>query len=150
TLQLLTQVHYSQPCPALSQATIGQHTRHIIEMFQCLLLGYETGIINYEKRQRNKSIETDRLFAMEKLNEISAALSRENKELLMEASYREDTDEMISLQTNFYREIAYNLEHTIHHMALIKVGVLQLTDLELPAGFGVASSTTKFKQACAR
>jgi len=119
-------------------------------MFQCLLLGYETGIINYEKRQRNKSIETDRLFAMEKLNEISAALSRENKELLMEASYREDTDEMISLQTNFYREIAYNLEHTIHHMALIKVGVLQLTDLELPAGFGVASSTTKFKQACAR
>ncbi len=150
TLQLLKQVHYSQPCEALSQATIGQHTRHIIEMFQCLLVGYETGVVNYEKRKRDHLVETDKDTAVHQLREINEALGKANKNLVMEASYREDSSELISIHTNFHREVAYNLEHTIHHMALIKVGVLQLTDIVLPAGFGVASSTTKYRQECAQ
>ena len=149
TLQLLQQVQYSAPCKALSHASIGQHTRHIIEMFQCLLIGYESGVVNYEKRKRDSSIENDKEVALQKLQEITAGLEQENKALTMEASYREDTDELVTIQTNFYREIAYNLEHTIHHMALIKVGILQLTDMTLPEEFGVASSTTKHKKKCA-
>ncbi|MFT4022670.1 MAG: hypothetical protein QM664_02660 [Flavihumibacter sp.] len=150
TLQMLSHLHYSQPCAALSHATIGQHTRHIIEMFQCLLVGYETGVVNYEKRKRDRAIETDKLLALQKLEEIREAVVKENRELQMEASYHEDADELVCLTTNFYREIAYNLEHAIHHMALIRVGVWQLTDLTLPEGFGVASSTTKFRKECAQ
>ena len=42
--------HYTKPSEILSKATIGQHVRHSIEMYQCLLLGYETGLIDYGKR----------------------------------------------------------------------------------------------------
>jgi len=41
---------YVQPSEALSGHTIGQHVRHIIELFQSLENGYEQGLVNYEKR----------------------------------------------------------------------------------------------------
>lgn len=35
-LKQLSNEEYSKPCSQLSDASIGEHTRHIIEMFQCL------------------------------------------------------------------------------------------------------------------
>ncbi|HTH31951.1 MAG TPA: hypothetical protein VL946_11450, partial [Lacibacter sp.] len=46
-LDQLTTEQYKTPSENLSGATIGQHTRHIIELFQCLLNGYATGRICY-------------------------------------------------------------------------------------------------------
>ncbi|ULQ54370.1 hypothetical protein [Flavihumibacter fluvii] len=150
TILLLNEQQFSQPCKNLSNATIGQHTRHIIEMFQCLLAGYADGIVNYEKRPRNRRIETDRSFTLSIMKTLFSDLARPNKTLVLEATYLDENDLAIALDTNFFREIAYNLEHAIHHMALIKVGILEVTDLELPEGFGVAPSTQKFKKACAQ
>ncbi|MEM9648432.1 MAG: hypothetical protein AAF969_08120, partial [Bacteroidota bacterium] len=48
------------------------------------------------------------------------------------------------------REVMYNLEHTIHHHALIKVGIQFFTDIPLPESFGVAPSTLQHRQACAQ
>jgi hypothetical protein len=35
-LQQLSNAEYAKPYISLSSATIGEHTRHVIEMFQCL------------------------------------------------------------------------------------------------------------------
>jgi hypothetical protein len=151
TLEKLTDEQYTYQSKILSNATIGQHTRHIIEMFICLEDGYTDGVVNYEKRERDIKIETEKEFAASLLRKIYTGLSKENKPMVLEATYNEDSNEPILFNTNFYREIAYNLEHTIHHMALIKVGIREVsTDIEIPEGFGVASSTIKHRKECAQ
>ena len=150
TLDQLTQEQYVQPCQSLLNATIGQHLRHIIELFQCLENGYDEGLVNYEKRKRDIVIETDKNFATALLSDIHRGLDRPNKALNLEACYEEDSENPIVISTNFYREIAYNLEHTIHHMALIRVGINEVADISLPAEFGVASSTIKYRKECAQ
>jgi hypothetical protein len=150
SLNQLTEAEYSQPSTILFSATIGQHVRHIIELFLCLEIGYETGIVNYEKRKRDYRIETDKNFAASLLKDIYRRLNRPNKEIVLEAEDYSDVAEIVAIPSNYYREIAYNLEHTIHHMALIRVGINEVSSITLPNEFGVAYSTIKFRQQCAQ
>ncbi len=150
SLDQLTPEQYIQPCANLSDSTIGQHVRHIIEMFQCLENGYNTGVVNYENRKRDRAIETDKYLAIDLLGTISRDLQRDDRSLVLEGVYDDDSTELMQFKTNYYREIVYNLEHTIHHMALIRVGLKELKDLELPEGFGLASATIKYKKSCAQ
>ena len=155
-LQLTDSLNQLQPdqyilsCKNLSGNTIGQHVRHIIEMFQCLEAGYLKGEVDYEKRKRDKQIETDKDFATAILKDISRQISRDNKTLYLLTYYNELQEEPEKITTNYYREIAYNLEHTIHHMALIRVGLRELGDLPVDDSYGVASSTLKYRKQCAQ
>lgn len=150
SIQLLTREQYVQPSKTLFNATIGQHVRHIIELFICLEKGYEKGVVNYEKRKRDLLIETDKDFANNLLQAIYANLEKPNKKLLLESNYDEHSAETLTVTTNYYREIIYNLEHTVHHMALIRVGINEVSAITVPDGFGVASSTIKYRKTCAR
>jgi hypothetical protein len=150
TLELLTDDQYVYAGKTLSHATIGQHVRHIIEMFICLEDGYINGTVNYEKRKRDGKIETQKEFAIALLRTIYDGLNKENKNMVLEAAFNDEAETLIHFDTNYYREIAYNLEHAIHHMALIKVGIREVSDIEIPEGFGVASSTLKYRKECAQ
>ncbi len=147
-LSLLTEEEYNTKSTLLNGSTIGGHTRHIIELYQCLLNGYTTGKVNYEKRKRDLTIETNNKIAIELLAGIINAINKENKHLQLEGSFTTSTNEEMDVSTNYYREVIYNLEHTIHHMALIRVGINELGNIDLPKDFGVAPSTIKYKQLC--
>jgi len=146
----LSDEHYTRPSQVLSNATIGQHVRHIIELFQCLEKGYDEGTVNYEKRKRDYRIETDKEFAAYLLRNLFRKMGRPNKSITLEAEDYNDVAETVSIPSNYYREIAYNLEHTIHHMALIRIGITEISGISLPEGFGVAYSTIKYRQLCAQ
>src|SRR5712675_767162 len=93
SLNQMDTAQYNYPCKNLSGNTIGQHVRHIIEMFQCLDAGYESGEVDYEKRKRDKQIETDKNFATGILKDISRQISRENKMLYLLTYYDELQEE---------------------------------------------------------
>ena len=86
-----------------------------------------TGIVNYEKRKRDHRIETDKDLATSLLKEIYQNIDRSNKDIFLEAEDYCDPMEIVSIPSNYYRELAYNLEHTIHHMALIRVGINEVS-----------------------
>lgn len=143
----LPQDCYAKSCEVLSNSSIGQHTRHIIELYLCLIHGYDTADVSYDRRKRNHRIENELSYAIEQLKLIQAQLERPNKPV--KVTYELDDSETC-LDSNYFREVMYNLEHTIHHHALIKVGIEHFTTLQLPESFGVAPSTMQHRQACAQ
>jgi len=149
-LQSLEPDQYRLPSKCLFNASIGQHVRHIIELFIELDKGYETGTVNYENRKRDYRIETDKDLASGLLGTIYNEMMRPNKPLLLQTGYKEDSDELIAIDTNYYRELAYNMEHTVHHMAMIRIGIHELSTLQLDESFGIASCTIKYRSSCAQ
>jgi len=146
-LSQLSDDDYCCPCHDLSNATIGEHTRHIIELFQCLENQYETGIVNYDNRKRDYTIQTNTTFAKECIDTILNQVDKENKELQIQQIV--DGEELL-IQSNYQRELLYNLEHCIHHQALIKVAIIQSNSVAIDENFGVARSTIEYRKQCAQ
>jgi len=146
-LSQLSDEDFSKPCKELSNSSIGQHTRHIIELFQCLESQYEIGLVNYDNRLRNPVIETNVQTAQSAIAIVLNSLERPNKVLFLQQKM---DGEVVQLESNYNRELLYNLEHCIHHQALIKVAVLQMNHLQVNDDFGVARSTIEYRKQCAQ
>ena len=144
-LNQLSDENYINKCYALSNATIGEHTRHIIEMFQCLDQFYINGIVNYDKRQRNVLIQTNTSYAIQCIVDLKKGLEKENINLFLQQII--DGEEIL-IESNYNRELLYNLEHCIHHQALIKVAILDCATVKIDANFGVARSTIEYRNQC--
>jgi hypothetical protein len=146
----LTNEQFTKPISILSNATIGQHVRHVIELFQTLEQGYTSGIVNYDNRKRDHLLESDCGAAKNELKNIAAGLQMPDKKLLIIGNYTLDSDKAIQVSSSYNRELIYNLEHTVHHMALIRIAIQQTTNLSLPPDFGIAASTIRNKKLCAQ
>ncbi|WP_130735892.1 DinB family protein [Flavobacterium sp. J27] len=129
----------------LSNATIGEHTRHIIELYQCLTENYDLGVINYDKRKRNLAIQSSIIEAKNAITNILNTINLPNKDLFLEDGMQKAN---FRIPTNYFRELLYNLEHSIHHQALIKVAVMKYKNIILPDNFGIAKSTLEYKSQC--
>jgi uncharacterized damage-inducible protein DinB len=147
------QVHeedFSKPSAALSRATIGQHLRHTVEFFICLENGFEKGLVNYDKRNHDHVIERDRFIASSSLRRIRDFISthHDDKALKLEVAYERDREDWVTIETNYRRELIYNIEHAVHHMAIMKIGIREVAPyVQLPADFGIAVSTIRYKEA---
>ena len=89
---------------------------------------------------------------MEIIDTIAEELSQVTfpEKLQLMATYQ--GDEQIHILTTFERELMYNIEHTIHHLAIIKIAIrLVAPHIRLPDNFGVAASTIKHRDSlCAQ
>jgi hypothetical protein len=147
-LQQLPASSYSRPLDLLSGASIGQHTRHILEFYDCLIAQHETGEVNYDIRERDNQIETDPQFAMSVIDRICEVLPACDPDQVLILAHGYDTagDQLVRVKTTFARELVYNVEHAIHHLAMIKIGLKILSPaMKLPSEFGVAPSTIRHK-----
>lgn len=135
---------YQQKIPALYHASIGDHTRHIVEILQCAVDGHATGLINYHNRERNLLLAQDPSLALGSLQKMLLACKLDNKAVnVIHGDANQGEGQVLS---TYHRELLYNLEHTIHHMALIKVALFYLGVQDLPEGFGMAYSTLHYQK----
>jgi hypothetical protein len=150
TIQQLDECEFVRPSEALSGSTIGQHLRHTLEFFICLEQGFDLGVINYDKRAHDRLIETDKHIAIGTINQMISFVSsmNTNKSLTLQVGYDLDKEEYISLETNALRELVYNIEHAVHHMAIMKIGIREVAPaVKLPSDFGIAASTIRYQEA---
>jgi hypothetical protein len=145
----ITAADFSKPSPALSHSSVGQHLRHTIEFFLCLENGFRDGVVNYDKRAHDKLIENDKFIALNAIRKVRefVVATTNDSELLLEVSYDGHAGNFVAVQTNYFRELVYNIEHAVHHMALIKIAIREVAGyVQLPDEFGVAVSTIRHKE----
>ena len=145
----LTDAEYSSELDLLSGNTIGKHVRHVIEFFELLIEGASTGIVNYDKRKHQPLFETERKATLEKLQDLIVRLLaiEFDKEVMLEVSYADSDKTIFRIKSSLERELAYNIEHAIHHMAIIKIAVRTVfPGVKLVKNFGVAYSTVRFQR----
>jgi len=138
---------YSKPVDVFNNSTIGQHFRHTLEFFNCLIEGYDKGLISYDKRGHDKTIETNKGLAIALIEKAKFFISScdMQKPIKLEVNYGLENKEDVLINSNMNREVMYNIEHAIHHMAIIKIGLQVICPyVELPHGFGVAVSTLRY------
>jgi hypothetical protein len=150
TVEQIQPDDFCKSSPTLSGSTIGQHLRHTLEFFICLENGFEKGLINYDKRDHDKLIESDKFIALATIARIRDFISNQigDKELKLEVGYERHSEDCITISTNYFRELTYNIEHAIHHMAIMKIGIREVAPyVRLADHFGVAISTVRYQEA---
>jgi len=148
-LSQISESDFSKPSHVLSNSTMGQHVRHTLEFFICLESGFEEGIVNYDRRAHDKLIENDKFIALASIQRIKDFVSNQNQDqaLKLEVGYEKNNDDCVTIETNYFRELTYNIEHAVHHMAIMKIGIREVADyIILPPDFGIAVSTMRHKE----
>lgn len=137
--------HYTVPMERAFESSIGKHTRHIIEFYQLFIEAYNNGDLNYDLRIRNPKLETQKFMALKELEAIMNNLINitENKDLILK-SHINGID--YKFPTSVHRELLYLVEHTTHHLALMRIGISNLKEnIILPESLGMAYSTLNNK-----
>lgn len=141
----MSDTDYSKKIERLNNATIGQHVRHSIEMYQLIINVCNVNEVDYSNRKRDLYLETSSNYAIECLQIIQQQIIQEDRVL-----YVKNNEEEVAALSSYKREISYCTEHLIHHMALIKVALQETKHYNINDTFGVAPSTIKYRQQCAQ
>ena len=146
-LEQIREEDYREISQLFGDSSIGQHCRHIIEFYECLASQYDAGVICYDLRKRDERLQCDPGFALEKVQGLLEALRLPDKALLLVQRYNDISH---SSQTTFSRELLYNMEHCVHHQAMVKLAAQRLEYMLLPTDYGVARSTREYRNSAGK
>ncbi|TGG92781.1 hypothetical protein E4656_11665 [Natronospirillum operosum] len=150
--------------PEAGDQTIGRHVRHVLAHYHCLLAAlhdpsHRTVPLDYEQRHRDRRPEQSVAVGREALASLQNRLRRLGASTLPEhltVAYPCDADLdpatdaaadplNLPLPSSPERELAFLSSHTVHHLALIG-HLATLSDVEVPASFGVHPSTLRHQR----
>lgn len=139
---------YNMQIDALENETIGRHLRHILEFYGILIEAMTAGtVLCYDERKRDHKLENDLRYAQHVIQDLSEKLLKVSTTgtIQLRARY---AGELVQFETNGARELLYTIEHTVHHMAIIRIAVkTSFPEIDLGDRFGYSDSTQRFKKA---
>jgi hypothetical protein len=134
---------YQTRLGTLHNHSVGQHARHIIEFYQCLLADVGRPSVCYDARLRDARIESDGGYA---LACAQAQVARLGRPMVDRHLWVESHSHTEAIGSSLARELTYLIEHTIHHLAIIKIGLNHnFPEINLPDNLGVAPSTLDYR-----
>ena len=142
-LSLIDDSEFTEPMEVVFGSTIGRHTRHILEFYDAFYKGYKSGILHYGGRKRKLKFETNRNAAISKIEKLNKKLHKipDEKDLILKLKINENS---YFMPTTVAREFLYLMEHTTHHIALIRIGLQNINPEKNEfESLGVAYSTPK-------
>jgi uncharacterized damage-inducible protein DinB len=136
---------YSDDSTAPYYSSIGIHMRHILDVFDCILSGLESGMIDLSDRQRNEIAETKVEAGVHYFSEIMSRLEGlRDADLDQVVKVRDDLGlGMVTANYTLAAALIQAHSHAIHHFASIGYIIAQL-GISLPDGdFGYNPTTPK-------
>jgi uncharacterized damage-inducible protein DinB len=139
----------AQPAPRVS-GSVGAHVRHTLDHVSALVAAIEGDELDYEHRKRGTSVEVDSCAALAAIEQMLVSLGRVEDAALERpitfAPLLDVAEPATPVRTTLSREVAFVVQHTIHHCALIAV-LLDAQGVDVPSGFGVAPATRRARLA---
>ncbi len=127
---------------------IGPHLRHCIEHFQCFFSGCESGVVDYEARERDERLERDPAHFLAELAAATARLRSLDPSTARTMAVRQEAapgGQVRTVDTNVERELLFLSSHTIHHLAIMTL-LAERAGVEVPEKLGVAFSTASWEE----
>jgi hypothetical protein len=135
---------YTADSAVIRGGTAGKHVRHTLDHFSAALSGAIGATIDYDHRQRDVPMETDRRLALAAIGAIRSDLARLGEtDLARPVRVRVmigDDGAEAELISTLGRELAFAAHHAVHHHAMLKAIALEF-GATLPPEFGKAPST---------
>lgn len=127
-------------------SSIGQHFRHLLDIFHSLYKSRQ--IIDYNQRRRGHDVEKNKQIAMAEIQSVIQWLQEMNEEELLEpvtilTEVSVSQTESSAMSSTVIREITFAALHATHHYAIAKVIASTLGNIT-SAEFGVAPATATF------
>lgn len=150
-LNELSSEEYQQVLAPHFSGSIGQHMRHIIDHYLALQTGSESGVVDYNERNRDSNIEYSVAVATDALQAIQRWLQTLSEDVL-EQSVTVASEISVTQQVNqrcvstLAREVMFVSSHAIHHYSLIAI-IRSLQGKPVPELFGYAPATVSYMSA---
>ncbi len=145
----LTPTELVKPLKTLNGSTIGQHTRHILEFYVEFIHGYKSGTVCYDNRKRNTDFETSQIIISSKIGHIIGSLKDCDLSKAIKIKSNHGLKDFTNTQcdSSVLRELIYALDHTIHHLAIVKIALdIEFKHIQSSKNLGVAPSTIRHNQ----
>ena len=145
-LERVSDLDYVAKAPGGVSGAIGAHVRHCLDHVNAVLDPAPDGVVRYDGRRRQPTLETDRHAAAATLRRSAErldALTRETADapLLLESQV-DRQGVCVQVVSSLARELVFVLQHTIHHQALVAL-LLAGRGVAVPYTFGYAPSTPR-------
>ncbi len=135
---------YRFPLPEFEGGSLGQHFRHILEFFQCLEQGFESGTVDYAARNRNPMYENHPEIAAAAFDAFAHALPKFDLAQSVAVRAEFGSDDRPCYDSTIGRELLFVYDHAIHHLAIIKIGLIcHFPQVQADKDLGVSPSTIK-------
>lgn len=138
---------YAADSATIRGGTIGKHVRHVLDHFRAAIEQGTAGrVIDYDHRERNVPMETDRAAALAAIDTLGERLGTlRESDLVLPVRVRvmltADGAE-VELGSTLGRELAFAAHHAVHHHAMLKAMASEF-GVHAPPEFGKAPSTLR-------
>ncbi|MDO6803090.1 DinB family protein [Wenyingzhuangia sp. 1_MG-2023] len=146
-LSNITDDKYSNKSIPPYYSSIGAHTRHVLDMFQCIFIGVDKQYVDFTKRERNLEVETYTLSGIEYFDKIINCLKKlQESELKLTLEVADDLGSGKVVVTSTLGAMLSQAHcHAIHHYASVGY-LMHILEIYLPIdGFGINATTPKEK-----
>ncbi len=145
----LSDAEYQYLPKPLFDSSIGQHLRHIVDLFLALVNSTDEEI-NYDIRRRGALVETDKQQGLKELNDIRIWVSSisdkdGNKDILIHTETALTTQQTDSFKSSFGRELCFASSHLVHHLAIM-AAIAKMAGKEVDSKLGLAPATATYER----